>query len=192
MEQELTSKQYDDLKKQQIENDPNALYADSMREEKVANVIAQLDPQNLLEGIEYKLRGQKFNKETQEWENIGNVKININEVLISRLMSFLGSVLNQNTTLSNYSINEINNRMELVIDYIRDDLSDNDVEYGLVGNYTEMTRIGMIICETVSSVFRRALNGMESRRIFNALKVTESLTQAPQNQTMKEAFKFWK
>ena len=49
MEQELTSKQYDDLKKQQIENDPNALYADSMREEKVANVIAQLDPQNLLE-----------------------------------------------------------------------------------------------------------------------------------------------
>ena len=192
MEQELNSKQYDDLLKKQQESDPNALYADNMREEKVANVIAQLDPQNLLEGIEYKLRGQKFNKETQEWENIGNVKININEVLISRLMSFLGSVLNQNTTLSNYSINEINNRMELVIDYIRDDLSDNDVEYGLVGNYTEMTRIGMIICETVSSVFRRALNGMESRRIFNALKVTESLTQAPQNQTMKEAFKFWK
>ncbi|KKN17080.1 hypothetical protein LCGC14_0969580, partial [marine sediment metagenome] len=108
------------------------------------------------------------------------------------LMSFLGSVLNQNTTLSNYSINEINNRMELVIDYIRDDLTDNDIEYGIEGKYTEMTRIGMIVCETVSSVFRRALNGMESRRIFNALKVTESLTQAPQKQTMKEALQFWK
>ena len=67
-----------------------------------------------------------------------------------------------------------------------------DVEYGIEGDYTEMTRIGMIVCETVSSVFRRALNGMESRRIFNALKVTENLTQAPQKQSMKEAFQFWK
>lgn len=192
MEQELTQAEYDSLLKKQQENDPQALYADSMREEKVANVIAQLDPSNLLEEIEHRLRGEKFNKSNQEWEPIGNISIAINEILISRLMSFLGSVLNQNTTLSNYSINEINNRMELVIDYIRDDLSDNDSEYNLEGDYTEMTRIGMIICETVSSVFRRALNGMESRRIFNALKVTESLTQAPQKQTMKEALQFWK
>ena len=192
MEKELTQTEYDLLLKKQQENDPNALYADSMREEKVVNVIAQLDPNNLLEEIEHRLRGEKFNKLNQEWEPIGEISISINEKLISRLMSFLGSVLNQNTTLSNYSINEINNRMELVIDYIRDDLSDNDSEYGLEGSYTEMTRIGMIICETVSSVFRRALNGMESRRIFNALKVTESLTQAPQKQTMKEALQFWK
>ncbi len=188
----MTQAEYEAITKKQQEQDPNALYADSMREEKIANVIAQLDPQHLLEEIEHRLRGEKFNKQTQEWEPIGNVKIAINEKLISRLVSFLGSVLNQNTTLSNYSLNEINNRMELVIDYVRDDLSDNDVEYNLQGNYTEMTRIGMIICETVSSVFRRSLNGMESRRIFNALKVTESLTQAPQRGTMKDAFAFWK
>ncbi len=191
MEGQLSEAEYDYIKKQQ-DNDPNALYADSMREEKVANVISQLDPQNLLEEIEHRLRGEKFNKLTKEWEPIGDYSIPMSEKLISRLMSFLGAVLNQNTTLSNYSIPEINNRMEMVIDYIRDDLSDNDKEYGLEGDYTEMTRIGMIVCETVSSVFRRALNGMESRRIFNALKVTESLTQAPQNQTMKEAFRFWK
>ncbi len=192
MEQGLTDEQYDKALKSQQDSDPNAIYADSMREERITNVIAQLDPSNLLEEIEHRLRGEKFNKETQIWEPIGNVSIAIHEKLVSRLMSFLGSVLNQNTTLSNYSINEINNRMELVIDYIRDDLTDNDVEYEIEGDYTEMTRIGMIVCETVSSVFRRALNGMESRRIFNALKVTESLTQAPQRQTMKEAFQFWK
>ena len=192
MEQGLTQDEYDSLIKKQQEGDPNALYADSIREEKVANVISQLDPSNLLEEIEHRLRGEKLNKLTLDWEPIGEDKISIHEKLISRLMSFLGSVLNQNTTLSNYSINEINNRMELVIDYLRDDLTDNDVEYSIEGNYTEMTRIGMIVCETVSSVFRRALNGMESRRIFNALKVTESLTQAPQKQTFKEAFQFWK
>ena len=174
------------------DSDPNALYAENMREEKIANVIAQLDPQNLLDDIEHRLRGEKFNKIDQQWEAIGDERISINEKLISRFMSFLGAVLNQNTTLSNYSLNEINNRMELVIEYIRDDLTDNDVEYNLEGKYTEMTRIGMIICETVSSVFRRALNGMESRRIFASLKVTESLTTAPQRQTMKEALQFWK
>ena len=191
-EQGLTQAEYDVLIKKQQEGDPNALYADNMREEKITNVIAQLDPSNLLDEIEHRLRGEKWNKINQEWVPIGNVKIAINEILISRLISFLGSVLNQNTTFSNYSVNEINNRMELVIEYIRDDLSDNDIEYDLVGKYTEMTRIGMIICETVSSVFRRALNGMESRRIFNALRVTDNLTQAPQKQTMKEAFQFWK
>ncbi len=191
-EQGLTEAQYNEILKKQQESNPQALYADAMREEKVANVISQLDPQNLLEEIEHRLRGEKFNKLIATWEPIGDFKIAIDERLISKLMSFLGSVLNQNTTLSNYSINEINNRMELVIDYIRDDLTDNDEEYGIEGNYTEMTRIGMIICETVSSVFRRALNGMESRRIFNALKVTESLTQSPQKQSMKEAMQFWK
>ncbi len=188
----LTEKEYNEILKKQQESNPQALYADAIREEKVANVISQLDPQNLLEEIEHRLRGEKFNKLIAAWEPIGDISIAIDERLISRLMSFLGSVLNQNTTLSNYSINEINNRMELVIDYIRDDLTDNDSEYGIEGNYTEMTRIGMIVCETVSSVFRRALNGMESRRIFNALKVTESLTQAPQKQSMKEALAFWK
>ena len=192
MEQGISQEDYDKLIKIKQDSDPNVLYAENMREEKIANVIAQLDPQNLLDEIEHRLRGEKFNKITQQWEAIGNISISINEKLISRFMSFLGAVLNQNTTLSNYSLNEINNRMELVIEYIRDDLTDNDVEYNLEGNYTEMTRIGMIICETVSSVFRRALNGMESRRIFNALKVTESLTSAPQRQTMKEALQFWK
>ncbi len=192
MEQEISQEDYDRLMKIKQDSDPNALYAENMREEKIANVISQLDPQNLLDDIEHRLRGEKFNKVEQQWVSIGDERISINEKLISRFMSYLGAVLNQNTTLSNYSLNEINNRMELVIEYIRDDLTDNDVEYNLEGKYTEMTRIGMIICETVSSVFRRALNGMESRRIFNALKVTESLTSTPQRQTMKEALQFWK
>ena len=188
----MTPAQYENALKEQRDSDPNAIYADSMREEKIANVIAQLDTQNLLEEIEHRLKGEKFNKTTLEWVSIGKDKITIHEGLISKLMSFLGSVLNQNTTFSNYSINEINNRMKLVIEYLRDDLADNDEEYGLVGKYTEMSRIGMIICETVSSVFRRALNGMESRRMFNALKVTESLTQAPQKGSLKDALQFWK
>lgn len=178
------------LMKQQMDNDPSTMYADSMREEKVKNVIAQIDPSNLLDEIEHRLRGEKFNKTNEQWEPISSKSKPMSEELISKLISFLGAVLNQNTTLSNYSTTEVNNRMALVIDYMRDDLTDNDDKYGLVGNYTEMTRIAMIVCETVSSVFRRALNGMESKRVFSALRVTENLTQT-NKPGLKDAFKFW-
>lgn len=188
----MSAEAYENMLDKQTANDPNALYADTMREEKIANVIAQLDPSNLLDEIENRLRGKKFNKLTMEWEDIAEGGNNISEELISNFVSFLGAVLNQNTTFSNYSSAEVNRRMEMVIEYIRDDLTDNDVKYGIAGNYTEMTRIGMIICETVSSVFRRALNGMESRRMFNALKVTESLTQSPNKGGLKEALSFWR
>lgn len=176
------------LMQQQQDNDPNTLYAEGMREDKIKNVISQIDPSNLLEEIEHKLRGEKFNYQTKEWTQISPDAEPLSELLISRFVSFLGAVLNQNTTLSNYSSNEINNRMEMVIDYIKDDLTDNDEEYNLVGNYTEMTRIAMIICETVSSVFKRATNGMESKRIFSSLKVSETLTPAKQG-GIKQAFK---
>jgi hypothetical protein len=189
MEGQSASEEYQ-LMKQQQENSPETLYADSMREEKVTNVISQIDPSNLLGEIEHRLRGEKFNQQEQAWEPISKTSKPLSPELISKLISFLGSVLNQNTTLSNYSIHEVNNRMEMVIDYLRDDLSDNDEKYGIEGDYTEMTRIGMIMCEAVSSVFRRALNGMESKRIFSALKVTESLT-TPNKPGIKEAFKFW-
>ncbi len=193
MPEETSDQAYVDFMQKQQENEPNVLYADSLREDKVKNIIAQIDPSNLLTEIEHRLRGEKFNPITQGWDSIDkNAKDSkpISEKLVSRFVSFLGAVLNQNTTLSNYSIHEVNNRMNLVIDYITDDLSDNDAEYGLEGDYTEMTRIGMIICETVSSVFRRALNGMESKRIFSALRVTESLVPAKSG-GLKEAFKFW-
>lgn len=190
MEQGFTKEEYEDMLKKEERNNPNILYADAMREEKVRNVISQLDPSGLLEDIEHRLRGEKFNPITQEWESISKNDKRLSEKLISRFISFLGSILNQNTTLSNYSVREVNNRMEMVIDFLKDDLSDNDEEYGIKGNYTEMTRIGMIICEVVSSVFRRALNGMESKRIFNALRVSEQLTPAKSG-GLKEAFKFW-
>ncbi len=178
------------MMKQQIENDPNTMYADTMREEKIKNVISQIDPSNLLDEIEHRLRGEKYNKTNEEWEIISKNNKPINDELVSKLISFLGSVLNQNTTLSNYSTHEVNNRMELVIEYLRDDLTDNDEKYGIEGDYTEMTRVAMIVCETVSSVFRRALNGMESKRVFSALRVTENLTQT-NKPGLKDAFKFW-
>lgn len=172
--------------------DANALYADNAREEKITNILAQINPDNLLADIEYRIKGYKKNTLSGQWEKIDKSSKDINANLVADFMSFLSSVLNQNTSMSNFSATEINSIMEHIIEFIADALTTNDQKYGLVGDYQEMSRIGNIISMTVFSVLKRAQNGMEARRIFSALKINETLTQAPQNKSLTDALKFWK
>ncbi len=174
-------------------SNPNALYTDALREEKVTNILAQINPDNLLADIEYRIRGYKKNTLNQEWERINKEEKEINNKLVANFMSFLGSILNQNTSMSNYSSGEINTIMDNIIDFIADDLTVNDEKYNIVGNYQEMSRIGNIICFTIFSVLKRSQNGMEARRIFSALKITESLTQAASSSKgVFDSLKFWR
>src|SRR3989304_8015824 len=119
---------------QQQDQDPNSLYADYMREEKVTNIIQQLNPDNLVEDIEHRIRGEKKNRYSKEWEKINpNSKKVISNLMIENYISFLSSLLNQNTSLSNFSSGEINNLMNMIVEHIRDDLSDNADNYGFIG-----------------------------------------------------------
>ena len=172
--------------------DPSAIYADTMREEKITNNLSQINPDNLLADIEYRIRGYKKNTLTGEWDKINEKSSDISEELVANFMSFLGSVLNQNTSMSNFSGGEITTIMEHVIEFIADDLTVNDEKYSIVGDYQEMSRIGNIVSMTVFSVLKRAQNGMEARRVFSALKINEQLTQAPTQKGLADSLKFWK
>ena len=224
-----------DQERTRQEQDPNSMYADYMREEKVANVIQQLNPDNLLEDIEHRIRGEKKNKFSNEWEKIdSSSNKKVSGLLIENYISFLGSLLNQNTSLSNFSAGEINNLMGMIVEHVRDDLADNAEDYGFIKknvmvirkpvkilrtvilkdgsisklidssreidvevitneivDFNEMNRIGMIICGTTFAVFKRAQNGMEARRVFGVLKVTESLSPTGQKKGIMDALKFW-
>lgn len=133
--QELTPQQQmnfeREMQNEQLESNPNSVYADSMREEKIKNVIAQLNPELLLEEIEHRIRGEKRNYYTDQWEPISKEGRVISEELVQNYVSFLNAYLTQNNSLSNFSADEINNIMAVVIDYVKDDLSDNAVRYGL-------------------------------------------------------------
>lgn len=115
----------------QQSGDPNSVYADTMREEKIRNVIAQLNPELLLQEIEHRIRGEKKNPLTEEWEPITKGGKLISELLVQNYISFLNAYLTQNNSLSNFSPEEINNIMTVVIDYIKNDLSDNSFAYDL-------------------------------------------------------------
>lgn len=174
---------------QQIHNDPNSLYADTMREEKTSNILQQINPDNLLTDIEHRIRGEKKNVFSGDWEVISKEAPPISPLLVSNFISFLGSILNQNTSMSNFSMSEINNLMEVVTDWVKSDFVVHAKEYGIEGQYTEYDRIGFIILNNCFAVFKRALNGQESKRIFGMMKMTESNNQKKGG--AKENFKFW-
>jgi hypothetical protein len=46
------------------------LYANAVQEDKIRNIVAQLDPENQLREIEMRIRGYKKNAFTKEWEKI--------------------------------------------------------------------------------------------------------------------------
>jgi len=174
----------------QISNDPNAIYADTMREEKTTNILQQINPDNLLADIEHRIRGEKKDY-TGSWVAISKDTPKVSEKLISDFISFLGCILNQNTSMSNFSAQEINNLMELIRNWVMGHLVVNAEGYGIEGEYSEYDRIGHIICSTCFTVLKRAQNGQESRRIFKIMKLTESSNQSKNKAGVMENFKFW-
>lgn len=135
--QEFTPEQQMNFDREQlnrnIESNPNSVIADTMREEKIRNVIAQLNPELLLTEIEHRIRGEKkifISGIDAGWERIDNSEP-ISEELVQNYIAFLNAYLTQNNSLSNFSPQEINNIMGVVIDYVRDDLTDNSFKYGL-------------------------------------------------------------
>ena len=185
-EQEFAREQQD----KQLGSDPQTLYSDAMREEKAINILSQINPDNLLTDIEHRIRGEKKDY-TGQWIKISEQSEPVSEELVSTFISFLGCILNQNTSMSNFKEQEINNLMELITDWVKRDLVVNATRYGIEGNYTEYDRIGHIICANCFTVFKRALNGGEARRIFKMMRMSENLSGNEKENSIKSNFKFW-
>lgn len=124
-----------EMQRSQQEADPNSIYADSLREDKIRNVISQLNPELLLTEIEHRIRGEKKDSITGQWVPISQGHL-VSEELVQNYIAFLNVYLTQNNSLSNFTPDEINNIMNVVTDYIKDDLSDNADKYGLTKRRT--------------------------------------------------------
>lgn len=184
-----------DVGYQQVPVSQDEMYANMLQEERIKNVISQISPDNQLYEIEMRIKGFRKNIYTGAWEKISEDAPEPHPLLVQRFIAYLSSLLNQNTSLSNFSEMQINKLMFLVIEYITDDLSTHSEMYGLQHNYTERTRIGHIVFNCVFSVLNRALNGAEARRMWGALALTENsaMGASPQQKAgMMDALKFWK
>lgn len=177
------------LQEDSSRHDPSRVQTEIMREQRVSNILDQINPDNLLEQIEHRIRGEKYEGGVG-WVERQNYKSNINENLISNFMGFLSGFITQNTSLSDFNDIEINNIMREIIRWTAKDLNANDELYNLVGNSSEKTRIGFIINMSVLSTLKQARGGMMAKRLFNAMSVSADMqTKKP---GIKDAMMFWK
>jgi hypothetical protein len=169
----------------------DAVYADYVREKKIENLLSQINPDNILADIEARLKGFRKDIYTGQWV-INKNHLEVNELLVSRFISFLGAFLNNDITLSNFNEQEINRIMYAVIEFIIDDFRTHSDEYN-IHDYSERTRIGLVICSTVFATLKRAMNGNEASRIFKSLRIGEQLNPGQQQQkSFIDSLKFWK
>ena len=177
---------------QQVPVSSDELYANAIQEDKIKNILSQLDPENQLQEIEMRIRGYKKNTYSQEWEKIDENIPEPPKLLIARFISYLGAIMNQNTVQGNLSEIQVNKIMKLAIEYVTDELDSNADLYNLQDNYTERTRIGHIILNSIFCVLTRALNGQEAKRMWKAMSLTESNSPEQQRNKLSEALKFWR
>lgn len=177
---------------QEVPVTSDELYATYLQEERIKNILTQISPDNQLMEIQWRIKGYIRNPVTQQWEKIDKDGREPHPLLVSRFISYLSSVLNQNTTMSNLSSVEINKIMKLAIEWIVDDLKSNAEVYGLKDDYTERTRVGHIILNETFIAMKRAQDGMESRRIFKSLMMTENFSPAEKKRGLLDYLKVWK
>ena len=91
--------------------------------------------------------------------------------------------------MSNFKPQEVNNLMELITDWVKMNFVVNAEKYGIEGNYPEYDRIGHIVLNSCFTVFKRALNGSESRKIFRMMKMNETINPTKESK-FTDKFKF--
>lgn len=161
------------------------IYAELMQEERVKNTISQTSPDNQLEEIEYRIKGYKRNSTTRQWEKINKTgKQEISDILVERYMAHLSSIVNDGTRYGNFSAQQINAIMKFMIEWLKSDMTIHADLYGLKGDYSERTRIGLIILNYTFSVLSRCQDGRESSKIWKALQLNENMNpnMPPQQQ----------
>jgi len=177
----------------QQRKEPDDIMAAQMQDERVRNFVAQISPEHQLMDLQWRIKGYIRDPMSGEWKKVTEGAAEPSPVLVSRYISYLSSLLNQNTTFSNLSSTEINGIMRLIIEWIVDDLEANAEEYGLEKEYQERTRIGHIMLNNTFMVMKRSQNGMESKRIFGTMNMNENMGQQPnQKGGFLETLKFWK
>lgn len=176
---------------------PNPYYTP---ENTIDNIVAQIDPANIIDNLDHSLRGEVYSKEKGIWEMNPSGKPLVNDACRGAIMSYMSGILTNNTTMGIVDATQLSNIMESVIETINKKFAVNLEEFGFVppgpgykeGRYenkgtpdtARMTLVSNMIYIITFITLTRALNGMESKKIFSSLKMNDTMgyQQPQQNQ----------
>ncbi len=157
----------------------------------ISNIVGQIDPSTIVDNLNHSLKGEFFNKEQGKWVmNPSGVPL-VNDACRGFIISYITGTLNNNSTMAIITQQQLGFLMESVIEEINKEFVCNLERFGFVppgvgfakGCYmnqgspdsSRMSSVSGMVFRAVFSCYTRSLNGMESKKIFSSLNMTDGL-----------------
>ena len=166
-------------------------------EGRVDNIVEQINPQNIIDNFDHALKGEYYNKEKLQWEMNASQEHMVNDACRGSIISFMTGILNNASTMGIIDAKQLSFLMESVIESINRMFVVNLEKFGFVPpgvgyemkdyenkgtpDSAKMTAVSNMIFSLTFLVYSRSLSGMESKKVFASLSMTDALNyQQPQ------------
>jgi len=171
-------------------------------EEEVRNIVAQIDPQRILDNLNHALKGEYYSKEDSSWINIGEPLIN--DAGRGWIISFFTSIMNNASTMGTITEQQFSFLMEGIINTVTREFRCNLEKFGFVlpsktfskgiyenkgtPNTSRMSTISEMIYQRSLIIYSRSIKGTESKRVFGSLKMSDTMGYSGMQQQPKKNF----
>ena len=164
----------------------------------ISNIVGQIDPSTIIDNLNHSLKGEFYDKETGMWVmNPSGVPL-VNDACRGFIVSYVTGIMNNNSTMAIITQQQLGFIMENIIEDLGKEFVCNLERFGFVpqgsgykNNYFEnkgspdsarMSSVTNMVYRAVFSCYTRSLNGMESKKIFSSLRMSDGLDFNPQQQ----------
>ena len=157
------------------------------------SLVEQTNPSQTLKEIELTLRGYHYDSIKEQWIIPDGGKPLLNHLGLNSLMADARSVINQNTILSNYKIEQIASLIIRLGRTIKNKVKMNWKEWGI--DKSNLDTVVFAVTDPAYASLMRALGEGEKRFLKTSVRAIESFTsmQKPKSEgSTSEKLKFWR
>lgn len=169
----------------------------------ISNIVGQIDPATIVDNLNHSLKGEFYDKEKGMWiMNPSNTPL-VNDECRGFIISYVTGIMNNNSTLATITSVQLGFLMESVIEDLGKEFVCNLEKFGFVPrgagyenkcyenkgtpDSSRMSSVCNMVVRAVFSCYTRSINGMESRKLFSSLSMSDNLNYQ-QNQPQSAGF----
>jgi len=162
----------------------------------ISNIVGQIDPTTIVDNLNHSLKGEIFDKEKGLWVmNPSGIPL-VNNECRGFVISYITGVMNNNSTMAIIDKPQLGFIMESVIEDIGKEFVSNLEKFGFVPkgpgfaearyenkgtpDSPRMSSVSGMLYRAIFCCYTRSLNGMESRKIFSSLNMSDNLNYQQQ------------
>jgi len=164
----------------------------------ISNIVGQIDPSTIVDNLNHSLKGEFYDKEKGLWVmNPSGVPL-VNDACRGFVISYVTGILNNNSTMAIITQQQLGFLMESVIEDLGKEFVCNLESFGFVPpglgyknkcyenkgtpDSSRMSSVSNMIIRAIFTCYTRSLNGMESKKVFSSLRMSDGLDFNQQQQ----------